>query len=195
MWKSKNVEVWFSGSYWGFTKTLLRKVERSKLDEAMNAGLAESALPLNGHLTMICVMRGDHVKRFLTNTQLFEIFPKIFDIFRQEGVIPHEYRHDPPSGWQARSQNNDVFPTFVEIFVSNTRANVTLTDPWILELFSMYWDHEHHYSHDAKNIVRVVMYEGDRRVPIQLLIDDIRKKNPGLFDVLRQFTSLVQPTS
>ena len=140
---------------------------------------------------MICVMRSDHVKRFLTHSQLFEIFPKVFDIFRQEGVIPHEYRHDPPSGWQTRIQKKDVIPTFVEIFVSNTRANLTLTDPWILELFAMYWDYEHHYSYDAKNIVRVVMYEGERRVPIQILIDDIRKNNPDLYDVLRQFTKLV----
>jgi len=68
---------------------------------------------------------------------------------------------------------------------------VTLTDSWILELFSMYWDYEHHYSYDAKNIVRVVMYEGDRRVPVQILIDDVRKNNHELFDVLRQFTTLV----
>jgi hypothetical protein len=193
VWNSRSVEAWFSGSYWGFTKTLLRKVERTRLDEAMRVGLAQSELPPNGHLTMICVMTRGQVKRFLSHEQLLEIFPSIHANFRQEGVIPHPYRHEPPVDWKPRISNGEATPTFVEIFVSSTRVNLTLSDPWILELFAMYWDYSHHYSNDAKNLLRVVMYEGDRRVPVQILVEDVRNHNPPLYAVLKQFTSLVQP--
>ncbi|MEI8282213.1 MAG: hypothetical protein WCG75_07405 [Armatimonadota bacterium] len=182
-------EVWFSGSYWGFTKTILRKVPISVVDEILQVGIRESMLPPQGHLTMICAMTknpsGVSVKTFLTHEQLRSMVPKVYDEFVRKGLIPIQLRTPRPENWKSVEGHN--VPTFVELYIQRSHTTLTIQDPWVLDCFSGYWNHTAHLGRPSHDLVRAVIYEGNRRVPIEIELREIFYNNLRLYGHLEPF--------
>ena len=185
-------EVWFSGSYWGFTKTVLRKVPITVIDEILRIGVPESMLPPVGHLTMICAMTNvgsrASVKTFLTREQLQSMVPKVYDEFVKKGLIPIVLSTPRPDNWGGAK--GDPVPTFVELFIQRTHTTLTIQDPWVLDCFSGYWNHSAHLGRPSHDLVRMVIYDGDRRVPVEIELREIFDHNQRLYDHLMPFLNL-----
>ncbi len=182
-------EVWFSGSYWGFTKTVLRKVPIPVIDEILRIGVRESMLPPVGHLTMICAMTkspsGVSIKTFLTHEQLQSMVPKVYDEFVKKGLIPKELRTPCPENWKIVEGNPT--PTFAELYIQRSHTTLTIQDPWVLDCFSGYWNHSAHLGRPSHDLVRAVIYDGDRRVPVEIELQEIFNLNQRLYDHLKPY--------
>lgn len=190
VWGSK-IEVWFTGSYWGFHKTFLRREPKAAVEELFRVGVRQSELPANGHLTMICAMTkraSATVKVFLSYSQLKSLLPHVYDEFVREGVIPISFHSEKPSRWQpAASKIDEPIPTFVEIFIQVSKKTLTIEEPWVLEHFARYWNHaEHHVKHHSE-LVRAVMYDGDHRMPVQIGLHEIISQNAELYEFLKAY--------
>ena len=190
MWGSK-VEVWFTGSYWGFHKTLLRREPRQLAEEIFRVGVRPADLPKNGHLTMVCAMANrsaENVKVFLTYNQLKSLAPRVYEEFIKEGVIPISFQSERPSNWVALKYSaGEPIPTFVEVYFQVSQKTLTIEEPWVLELFSRYWNHaEHHVKHQSE-LVRAVMYDRDQRVPVQIELHEIINQNHDLYNFLKRY--------
>ena len=191
MWKSRKADVWFSGSYWGFTKTLLRREPKDVAAEILRIGLREFELPPNGHLTMICAMtKGSHkttIKSYLTHEQVRDLEPNVYHELVMKGVIPISHQQPPPSNWTPKSGTNEPIPTFVEIFIQSSGKTITFEDAWILEMFSPYWANSAHLHTKHRDILRAVMYDGENRVPVEVEMRDIHERNPELYAILQPY--------
>ena len=188
---AKKTDVWFSGSYWGFTKTLLRREPKEIAAEIIRVGLREFELPQNGNLTMICaITKGSHnttIKSYLTHEQVRNLEPKVYDELVKKGVIPISHRQSAPSTWTPKSGGEGPTPTFVELFVQSSGKTITFEVTWILEMFSPYWANSAQLHTKHRDILRAVIYDGERRVPVEVEMRDVHERNPELFAILQPY--------
>ena len=187
----RKAEVWFSGSYWGFTKTLLRREPKNVAAEILRVGLREFELPPNGNLTMICAMtKGSQrttTKSYLTHEQVKTIVPAIYQELVRNGVIPIEHRQVQPNNWLPLNGFGEPIPTFVEIYIQHSGKTITFQDPWVLVLFARYWGNSAHLPTKSRDIMRAVIYDGNHRVPVEVEVREIIERNPDLFSVLQPY--------
>jgi hypothetical protein len=131
---------------------------------------------------------GATVKTFLTREQLHSMVPKVHAEFAKEGLVPIQLRVPQPENWTSPELvEGHTVPTFAELFIQRTRTTLTIQDPWVLECFAHYWNHTAHLGRPSPDLVRMVIFDGDHRVPVEIELREIYDGNIRLYEFLMPF--------